>query len=40
VRYLVDPKRAGRVKTTLTKKLLARLNLAPDKVMFPKADNR
>ncbi len=40
MRYLVDPKRAGRVKTTLTKKLLARLNLAPDKVMFPKADNR
>jgi len=40
VRYLVDPKRTGRVKTTLTKKLLARLNAAPDKVMFPKADNR
>src|SRR5438874_10218051 len=40
VRYLVDPKRAGRVKTTLTKTLLARLNGAPDKVMFPKADNR
>ncbi len=40
VRYLVDPKRAGRVKTTLTKKLLEKLNAAPDKVMFPKADNR
>src|SRR6266487_632049 len=40
VRYLVDPKRAGRVKTTLTKKLLARLNAASDKVMFPKADSR
>jgi small-conductance mechanosensitive channel len=40
VRYLVDPKRTGRVKTTLTKTLLARLNAAPDKVMFPKADNR
>jgi hypothetical protein len=40
VRYLVDPKRAGRVKTALTKKLLARLDAAPDKVMFPKADNR
>jgi small-conductance mechanosensitive channel len=40
VRYLVDPKRAGRVKTELVKKLLAKLNAAPDKVMFPKADNR
>ncbi len=40
VRYLVDPKRAGRVKTELIKKLLAKLNAAPDKVMFPKADNR
>jgi len=36
----VDPKRAGRVKTELTKKLLAKLNAAPNKVMFPKADNR
>jgi small-conductance mechanosensitive channel len=40
VRYLVDPKRAGRVKTELVTKLLAKLNAAPDKVMFPKADNR
>ena len=40
VRYLVDPKRAGRVKTRLIERLLARLNAVPDKVMFPKATNR
>ena len=40
VRYLVDPKRAGRVKTRLIERLLARLNAVPDKVMFPKANNR
>ncbi|HYK42092.1 MAG TPA: mechanosensitive ion channel family protein [Thermoanaerobaculia bacterium] len=40
LRYLVDPKRAGRVKTALLRKLLARLNAAPDKVLFPKGPNR
>ena len=40
VRYLVHPKEAGRVKTRLIKKLLAELNKAPDRVMFPKSDAR
>jgi small-conductance mechanosensitive channel len=40
VRYLVHPKEAGRVKTHLIKKLLAELNNAPDRVMFPKGDAR
>jgi small-conductance mechanosensitive channel len=40
VRYLVDPKRAGRVKTELIRKLLARLNAAPDRVGFPKGNSR
>jgi small-conductance mechanosensitive channel len=35
VRYLVAPREAGRVKTRLIKKLLAALNAAPDRVMFP-----
>ena len=38
--YLVHPKEAGRVKSRLIKKLLAELNKAPDRVMFPKADAR
>ena len=40
VRYLVPPKEAGRVKTRLIKKLLAELNAAPDRVMFPKSNAR
>jgi small-conductance mechanosensitive channel len=40
VRYLVEPRRAGNVKTRLIKKILARLNAAPEKVMFPKGDLR
>ena len=40
VRYLVHPKEAGRVKTRLIKKLLAELNKAPERVMFPKGDVR
>lgn len=40
VRYLVHPKSAGRVKTSLVKKLLARLNAEPDRVMFPKGNSR
>lgn len=40
VRYLVEPRRAGPVKTRLVKKILDRLNAEPDKVMFPKGDTR
>ncbi|HEU5236902.1 MAG TPA: mechanosensitive ion channel family protein [Pyrinomonadaceae bacterium] len=40
VRYLVHPKEAGRVKTRLIKKLLAALNAAPDRVLFPKSNMR
>jgi small-conductance mechanosensitive channel len=40
VRYLVPPREAGRVKTRLIKKLLAALNAAPDRVMFPKGAAR
>jgi small-conductance mechanosensitive channel len=40
VRYLVPPREAGRVKTRLIKKLLAAMNTAPDKVMFPAGANR
>ena len=40
VRYVVSPREAGRVKTRLIKKLLAALNAAPDKVMFPAGSNR
>ena len=39
-RYLVEPRRAGAVKTRLIKKMLERLNAEPDKVMFPKGDLR
>ena len=40
VRYLVHPKDAGRVKSQLIRKLLKRLNAAPDRVMFPKSSVR
>jgi len=40
VRYLVDPRRAGSVKTELIRSLLERLNAAPERVMFPKANSR
>jgi small-conductance mechanosensitive channel len=40
VRYLVEPKQAGRVKTRLIKKMLERLSAEPDKVMFPKSNAR
>ena len=40
VRYLVEPRRAGNVKTRLIKKMLERLNAEPGKVMFPKGDMR
>lgn len=40
VRYLVEPRRAGVVKTHLIKKMLDRLKAEPTKVMFPKGDAR
>jgi small-conductance mechanosensitive channel len=40
VRYVVPPREAGRIKTRLIKKLLAALNAAPQRVMFPKGDAR
>jgi small-conductance mechanosensitive channel len=40
VRYLVEPKQAGGVKSRLILRLLDELNAAPDKAMFPKADMR
>src|SRR5205085_12213284 len=40
VRYLVQPKEAGRVKTRMIKELLVRLNAEPDRVMFPKGSAR
>jgi len=40
VRYLVNPKEAGRVKTRMIKELLTRLNAEPDRVMFPKGSAR
>jgi small-conductance mechanosensitive channel len=36
VRYLVDPKEAGRIKTVLIRKMLLGLNAEPDRVLFPK----
>jgi small-conductance mechanosensitive channel len=40
VRYIVEPKQAGRVKTKLIKKMLERLNSEPERVMFPKSNLR
>jgi small-conductance mechanosensitive channel len=40
VRYLVDPKHAGSVKTELIQKTLERLKAAPDRVLFPKSNAR
>jgi small-conductance mechanosensitive channel len=40
VRYLVEPKQAGRVKSRLIEKMLARLNEDPERVMFPKGAAR
>ncbi len=40
VRYLVDPKRAGSVKSRLLRVMLEQLNAKPDRVRFPKGDNR
>ena len=40
VRYLVDPKDAGAIKTRLMNCLLERLNAAPERTRFPKGDSR
>jgi small-conductance mechanosensitive channel len=40
VRYLVPPRDAGRIKTRLIKKMLARLNAEPERTLFPKANAR
>jgi len=40
VRYLVNPKEAGRVKNRLIKRLLAKLTSSPDRVLFPKSNAR
>jgi small-conductance mechanosensitive channel len=40
VRYIVSPREAGSIKSRLIPKLLAALNTAPQKVMFPKGDAR
>jgi small-conductance mechanosensitive channel len=40
VRYLVNPKEAGRVKSRLIVELLERLNAEPDRVLFPKDSAR
>ena len=40
LRYLVEPRRSGRVKTTLTEKILAALNAEPERVLFPKSNMR
>jgi len=36
VRYLVEPKQAGRVKSKLVEKMLGAMNAAPDRVLFPR----
>lgn len=40
VRYIVDPKKAGRTKTELIRKMLQRMNAEPDRVGFPKSNLR
>ena len=40
VRYLVEPKQAGRIKTRLLQELLGRLNAEPERVLFPKSNMR
>src|SRR5688572_3453826 len=40
VRYVVEPRTAGRVKTALTRKILLALNAEPDRVLFPKSNMR
>ena len=40
VRYLVEPRTAGRVKTRLIQKMLERLNAEPERACFPKDNMR
>lgn len=40
VRYLVDPRQSGRVKTRILTTALERLNAEPDRVLFPKSNLR
>jgi small-conductance mechanosensitive channel len=40
VTYLVHPKKSGTTRTNLVRKILAALNSAPDKSMFPKSNAR
>jgi small-conductance mechanosensitive channel len=40
VRYVVDPREAGSIKSRLIATMLARLNAQPERVRFPKGDNR
>jgi small-conductance mechanosensitive channel len=40
VRYLVQPREAGRVKTRLIQKMLARLNADPERALFPHSNLR
>jgi small-conductance mechanosensitive channel len=40
VTYLVPPRKASRFRTTIINKILAELNKAPEKVLFPKGDSR
>jgi small-conductance mechanosensitive channel len=40
LRYLVEPKQAGRVKTRLIQELLRRLNAEPERARFPKSNLR
>jgi small-conductance mechanosensitive channel len=40
IRYVVPPREAGRIKTRLIKKMLAKLNAEPERAMFPKSSSR
>jgi small-conductance mechanosensitive channel len=40
VRYLVPPREAGRIKTQLTRKMLASLNAEPERTLFPRNNTR
>jgi small-conductance mechanosensitive channel len=38
--YLVEPKKAAKIRTQLIREIISELLTAPDKVMFPKSNNR
>jgi len=40
VRYLVEPRQAGRVKNVIIRELLKHLNAEPERVLFPRQDLR